>query len=406
MKKNNIFKMFVFTIMLFLIGVFNVKADFTIDFSNSDNREIASNELFTSKYKTHYRVTTNGDVVYCYQPYVDYAYEGGTSVKFVFTSCSNVSTNAAQLAYVYTNGYGGNNDYSTGGTKFDDYYATQLAVWYFGDRTLYSPNTVDFLNNFNVSNGRLTGNYNGSSNKTSEMAAKLINDANDSVNATSSISLDTSSTKLNINSDRSYYVSGAITISGSWIRNAVSVSISGVTGAFVTSNVNATGGSTDFKVGDTIYVKVPAGNITKSSSITLSATGTSSKGSGTVQKCTNSAIPAAQKMTSIVKGTPSEVNKSLTLTVEPSKVEVKISKQDIDVEQFEIMKKLYQARNIKRFNSLEYIANLMVEFHQNDLAFFDLLKSVDELTIDDVLEARKYFSTNAMSSFTIYPSKK
>ena len=171
MKKNNIFKMFVFTIMLFLIGVFNVKADFTIDFSNSDNREIASNELFTSKYKTHYRVTTNGDVVYCYQPYVDYAYEGGTDVKFVFTSCSNVSTNAAQLAYVYANGYGGTNDYSTGGTKFDDYYATQLAVWYFGDRTLYPPHTVDFLSNFNVSNGRLTGNYNGSSNKTSEMAA-------------------------------------------------------------------------------------------------------------------------------------------------------------------------------------------------------------------------------------------
>lgn len=89
-----------------------------------------------------------------------------------------------------------------------------------------------------------------------------------------------------------------------------------------------------------------------------------------------------------------------------TKIVNKISKQDIDVEQFEIMKKLYQARNIKRFNSLEYIANLMVEFHQNDLAFFDLLKSVDELTIDDVLEARKYFSTNAMSSFTIYPSKK
>ena len=35
------------------------------------------------------------------------------------------------------------------------------------------------------------------------MAAKLINDANDSVNARPSISLDTSSKKLNINSDRS-----------------------------------------------------------------------------------------------------------------------------------------------------------------------------------------------------------
>lgn len=329
MKKNNIFKMFVFTIMLFLIGAFNVKADYTIDFSNSDNRQIASNELFTSKYKTHYRVTTNGDVVYCYQPYVDYAYEGGTDVKFVFISCSNVSTNAAQLAYVYANGYGGNNDYSTGGTKFDDYYATQLAVWYFGDRTLYSPHTVDFLSNFNVSNGRLTGNYNGSSNKTSEMAAKLINDANDSVNAKPSISLDTSSTKLNINSDRSYYVSGAIKINGSWVRNSVTVSISGVTGAFVTKNTNATSGETDFKIGDTIYVKVPAANITKSSSITLSAISTSKKGNGTVQVCINSEMPGAQKMTSIVKGTPSEVNESLPLTAEPAKVEVKISKQDI-----------------------------------------------------------------------------
>ena len=74
---------------------------------------------------------------------------------------------------------------------------------------------------------------------------------------------------------------------------------------------------------------MPAGNITKSSSITLSATGTSNKGSGTVQECTNSAMPAAQKMTSIVKGTPSEVKESLPLTAEPSKVEVKISKQDI-----------------------------------------------------------------------------
>ncbi len=40
-------------------------------------------------------------------------------------------------------------------------------------------------------------------------------------------------------------------------------------------------------------------------------------------------MPAAQKMTSIVKGTPSEVKESLPLTAEPSKVEVKISKQDI-----------------------------------------------------------------------------
>ena len=334
MKKNNIFKMFVFTIMLFLIGVFNVKADFTIDFSNSDNRQTISHIIGVNgpSIKSHYRIDKKGNIVYCYQPYVAYAVtDSSFTGELIYNNCSTVTTNSTELSYIFTNGYGGTNDYATGGTKFEDYYATQLAVWYFGHRSNYSDSgySRDYFEDFQKgSNGKIT--YIGSeSDNITTKAAELINAAIASVNASSSISLDTSNTKLVINSDRSYYVSGAIKINGSWVRDSVTVSISGVTGAFVTSDANATSGSTDFKVGDTIYVKVPAGNITKSSSITLSATGTSSKGSGTVQECTNSAMPAAQKMTSIVKGTPSEVKESLPLTAEPSKVEVKISKQDI-----------------------------------------------------------------------------
>lgn len=334
MKKNNIFKMLVFTIMLFLIGVFNVKADFTIDFSNSDNRQTISHIIGVNgpSIKSHYRIDKKGNIVYCYQPYVAYAVtDSSFTGELIYNNCSTVTTNSTELSYIFTNGYGGTNDYATGGTKFEDYYATQLAVWYFGHRSNYSDSgySRDYFEDFQKgSNGKIT--YIGSeSDNITTKAAELINAAIASVNASSSISLDTSNTKLVINSDRSYYVSGAITINGSWIRNAVSVSISGVTGAFVTSDANATSGSTDFKVGDTIYVKVPAGNITKSSSVSLSVTGTSKKGTGTVSVCFNDPSTGSQKLVNTTNGTPTLVNRKLTLTAEPSKVEVKISKQDI-----------------------------------------------------------------------------
>lgn len=334
MKKNNIFKMFVFTIMLFLIGVFNVKADYTIDFSNSDNRQTISHIIGVNgpSIKSHYRIDKKGNIVYCYQPYVAYAVtDSSFTGELIYNNCSTVTTNSTELSYIFTNGYGGTNDYATGGTKFEDYYATQLAVWYFGHRSNYSDSgySRDYFEDFQKgSNGKIT--YIGSeSDNITTKAAELINAAIASVNATSSISLDTSNTKLVINSDRSYYVSGAIKINGSWVRDSVTVSISGVTGAFVTSDTNATSGSTDFKVGDTIYVKVPAGNITKSSSVSLSVTGTSKKGTGTVSVCFNDPSTGSQKLVNTTNGTPTLVNRKLTLTAEPSKVEVKISKQDI-----------------------------------------------------------------------------
>lgn len=328
MKK--ILKLFTFTIVLFLIGIFSVKADYIIDFSNPDNRYTVKND--DPPIQSHYRVDTNGNVVYCYQPYV--AYAGAESEDFtgvlIYNNCTTLSTNAAQILYIYANGYGGANDYATGISKYEDYYATQLAVWYFGNRDYWdlSGYARDYLADFKKgSDGTYT--FTGTKSTVTTKAAELITDADKSVNATASISLDTSNTKLTVNSDRSYYISSPIKINGSWVRKGVTVSVSGASGAFVTTNANSTSGSTNFNIGDTVYVKVPASNVTKSTSLTISASGTSKLGTGTISVCKNDPSTESQKLLELTKGTPASVSKSLGLTVEPAKVEVKISKQDI-----------------------------------------------------------------------------
>lgn len=82
-----------------------------------------------------------------------------------------------------------------------------------------------------------------------------------------------------------------------------------------------------------------------------------------------------------------------------------IKSNNIDEEIFKTYKQLYQARNIKRFNSLEYIANLMVEFEQSNLTLFDLIDTTNSLTIDDVRKAKQYFDSKYLASFIIYPKK-
>lgn len=83
----------------------------------------------------------------------------------------------------------------------------------------------------------------------------------------------------------------------------------------------------------------------------------------------------------------------------------KIKNEKIDDETFYIYKRLYQARNIKRFNSLEYIANLMIEFEQSNMNLFDLVEVTNQLTKEDVEAVRTYFDESAIASFTIYPKK-
>ena len=327
MKK--IFKLFIFMFIVFVTCVLDVKADYTIDFSNSENKEFASNNLINNNYKTRYRITTGGKIVYCYEPYVAYGYTEGVTEKFIYHNCRVNSSK--ELGYIFANGYGsGSSEYTTG-NKYNDYYITQLAVWYYGDRTIYDYNDhpKDILKNFDVdSNGRLTGSYNGSTNAGIKLAADLINDAKDSIGKTASIALNTADTKLNVDSDGKYYISKVITINGSWVRNDVTVTVSGINGVFLTKDSNGTTGSTSFKVGDTIYVKIPFENVTNDSQIKLSITATSKLSSGNLYVCENKDIPGAQKMINY-DGNPKEITNALTLSVTPAQVSVIISKKDI-----------------------------------------------------------------------------
>lgn len=53
---------------------------------------------------------------------------------------------------------------------------------------------------------------------------------------------------MSLTSDRKYYVSSKINLGGTNLSGNISVSVSGVNGAFVTSDVNATSGNTSLKV--------------------------------------------------------------------------------------------------------------------------------------------------------------
>lgn len=83
----------------------------------------------------------------------------------------------------------------------------------------------------------------------------------------------------------------------------------------------------------------------------------------------------------------------------------KIKHNDIEIKDFERFKKLYLSRAIRRFNSLEYIANSMVEADFDNLTIFDSIEVLEAITIDDVKEQRKYFNLESVATFTIFPRK-
>ncbi len=61
---------------------------------------------------------------------------------------------------------------------------------------------------------------------------------------------------------------------------------------------------------------------------------------------------------------------------------------------------------IQALNSLEYIANQFTKYHYFNASLFNILELAEEITIDDVNNARAYFKNNeAYSSITVYPKE-
>lgn len=77
----------------------------------------------------------------------------------------------------------------------------------------------------------------------------------------------------------------------------------------------------------------------------------------------------------------------------------------INIEDFNRMKKLYLARAIKRFNSLEYVANSIVESYMDGHNIFDYIKVLNEIEIEDILSVRYLFDEKYISTFTIFPKE-
>ena len=83
-----------------------------------------------------------------------------------------------------------------------------------------------------------------------------------------------------------------------------------------------------------------------------------------------------------------------------------IKSSDINENDFNRIKKLYIARSIKRFNSLEYIANSIVESHMDGHNIFDYIDVLNSINIDDLNNVKDLFDDKFTSTFIIFPTEK
>lgn len=337
MGKNSIFKMLIFTIItLILFGVVNVN---TVDaacsncigsyFGGSNDpqvRRIEGTAYFgdygTGIYTYFKKIShENGvsleslgkskRVAYCAQSKLGHA--SATDDVIYWTDCEDVKENNKEIAYIMINGFK-----TAEGADFDvGYLTTQVAIWYYTDE-----DSKSVLDNFPTTAEGITNN---SFKSNVQKVLDLKNKAK-SYNPSLSISIDNNDNKMELIGN--YYVSKAITLNGSDLNSKISITISNASGAFATSNINATSGTNTFSAGDKIYIKIPASNVSSLTSLNVKATASALYYEGTVKICHRSDsqdifdLPNPQTTTK-------DLSADLALTVEPLKINVKISKEDI-----------------------------------------------------------------------------
>ena len=84
-----------------------------------------------------------------------------------------------------------------------------------------------------------------------------------------------------------------------------------------------------------------------------------------------------------------------------------ISSFKIEREAFNRTKRQIIGGFIQALNSLEYIANQFTKYYYVGSSLFDILKVADNITIDDLNDAKKYlFNEESYTYVTVYPKKK
>ena len=335
MKKiYNLLTLFI-TIFLFIGSVSAVESDFEIIMNADDSRnniEIPGTTYIpgSPQHETYFKIShpfssdkydTGNKLLYCADATKSTPVAGISGYIEMDTSCVDITGDKAKkIAFIYENGYGtyktsySATDYLTG-DYLNDYYITQAAIWYF---------TIpeDWMNGFDLSQGT----FNGQSNATTQKISKLIRDA-ESATSGGSLTLSISNTKMGLTSDSKYYISDPIKITGKYLNSKVNVTVSGASGTFVTTDKNATSGSSSFDNNATIYIKVPTSSITGSSTtINLKASATTAIDNGKVIECGHNNYDVIQP---VVIYYPSNKTLNANTSVTASKLPVKISKEDI-----------------------------------------------------------------------------
>jgi len=279
---------------------------------------------------TYIKVTTDNELVYCTDADEKiWVNEGNKDFK----KCAYVSGKKGRiLSYVLENGYSGIKKesgytvtkYLTGDMR-KDYYITQSAVWYHTEPKSWMTSTI-----FNLTNSTIN-------NKTNDIIKKmtsLINDA-EKAGEGAKLSINVANTKMVLSTDKKYLISNEIKLSGTYLNSNITATLSGADGAFVTTDKNATSGTTTFSNNSTVYIKIPVEKITKDeTSITLNVAATTYISENSVIECENSEDdPGVQPL---ARYTTKNTNVSNSTSVSITKYPVKITKKDItDSEEIE-----------------------------------------------------------------------
>lgn len=321
MRNKKILSLFMFMLGVFLIFSSSVLADkkdnqVGVDYADSRNwLEIEKNiGTASGDIKTHVKMEDSGEILYCAD-----REKGNPSVEdkgYVLWNCDNtVSKNKEELLYILNNGLI-KFPASFGADEQEQYFIKQMAVWYFtrpGDSLFsgFNPNSTSYPISRKIQN--------------------MIDAANAYKNKKPAVTLTVEGNKtMSLTSDGKYYISNKITVGGTDLSdNNITVTASGVTGAFVTSDAAATSGATSFKSGSKVYVKVPVASITKSSSIKLSAKGNYIEYSGDIYDCTP--VRTDANIQNVLHYKPKQENKTVSnsINLNVSLKDVIISKQDI-----------------------------------------------------------------------------
>ncbi len=258
MKLKKFLINFITIFVLLFVGTVSAETTAPGNFTvNGDDVYVIETSKYLSgaTWNTHYKLNTDGHIIYCVQSH-HYAVEYGIQK---YTLYSEVD---AKYSYVLNNGYPNK---SITGDKEKDYFITAFAIYYLVDPSDYIFDHFDFNN----------GTYRGVANDAVKEIAKLINGANSYSYVDPTIKIDGNNNAFSLSSDKKYYVSSSLSVTTVGNVHDYVVGLSGAPSGTIVTDVNGVE-KKSFGTGEKFIVMVPVSSISELSNefnINVSANG-------------------------------------------------------------------------------------------------------------------------------------